>query len=155
ILAALTGIVTSRESGRPLGAGEIAAIGGKAVGFLVIAIGVGRLVPSRLFARASRLRARGVLLAMSLAFCFFVAWAAAEIGLAPIVGAFAAGLVLEEAHFRAFLDRGERRLEDLLQPLSSFLVPIFFVVMGLRTELRSFGDAGVLFLALLLSAAAI
>jgi Kef-type K+ transport system membrane component KefB len=52
------------------------------------------------------------------------------------VGAFAAGLVLEERHSAAFVARGERSLEELLQPLSSFLVPIFFVVMGLRADLR-------------------
>ena len=57
------------------------------------------------------------------------------IGLAPIVGAFAAGLVLERIHYRDFSTRGERPLEELIQPVSGFLVPIFFVVMGLKVEL--------------------
>ena len=40
------------------------------------------------------------------------------IGLAPIVGAFAAGLILEEVHYRDFTDRGEHGLEELIHPIS-------------------------------------
>jgi len=43
--------------------------------------------------RASRLRGAGILLALALAFCFLLSLAAALAGLAPIVGAFAAGRV--------------------------------------------------------------
>lgn len=77
------------------------------------------------------------------------------IGLAPIVGAFAAGLALESAHYRSFVARGERSLEDLIQPISSFLVPIFFVLMGTKTDLRSFAEPGVLGLAVVLTVVAI
>jgi Kef-type K+ transport system membrane component KefB len=79
-----------------------------------------------------------VLLALSVSFCFLLAWLAALVGLAPIVGAFAAGLVLEEAHFDFFRNQGERRLEELLRPVSSLLTPIFFVLMGLKVDLRYF-----------------
>ena len=82
-----------------------------------------------------------------LAFCFLLSWLADRIGLAPIVGAFAAGLILEEVHYRDFVDRGEHGLEELIHPISSFLVPIFFVLMGMRTDLRSFAQPGVLALA--------
>jgi Kef-type K+ transport system membrane component KefB len=33
--------------------------------------------------------------------------------------------------------RGERSLRDLVEPVSSFLVPVFFVVMGTRVDLRA------------------
>jgi Kef-type K+ transport system membrane component KefB len=101
------------------------------------------------------LDAGGVLLALSLAFCFLLAWAANAIGLAPIVGAFAAGLVLEEAHFVDFVGRGEKELEEILQPITSFLVPVFFVVMGMRTDLRAFTGPGVLLLATFITVAAV
>jgi Kef-type K+ transport system membrane component KefB len=71
------------------------------------------------------------------------------------VGAFAAGLILEQTHYRDFVDRGEHGLEELIHPISSFLVPIFFVVMGMRTDLRSFAQTGVLGLAAALTAVAI
>ena len=147
ILAVVTGIIAAANQGDAL---SYAAIGGvllKASGFLVGALVLGVYVSPRLFSLASRLEARGVLLAIGLAFCFLLAWLAAFIGLAPIVGAFAAGLVLEDVHYRDFVSRGEHSLEQLIDPIASFLVPIFFVVMGVRTDLRAFTQPGVLGLA--------
>ncbi len=96
-----------------------------------------------------------MLLAVGLAFCFLTAWLANEIGLAPIVGAFAAGLVLEHLHYRDFMSRGEQSLEQLVEPIASFLVPVFFVLMGVRTDLSVFGQPGVLSLATALTVAGI
>jgi Kef-type K+ transport system membrane component KefB len=128
---------------------------GKAALFLVGSLLLGVYLTPRLFSLASKLRSRGALLAFGLAFCFFLAWLASAIGLAPIVGAFAAGLVLEDLHSRSFVDRGERSLEELVHPISAFLVPIFFVLMGMHTDLRSFAQPGVLALAGVLTVAAI
>jgi Kef-type K+ transport system membrane component KefB len=72
-----------------------------------------------------------------------------------IGGAFAAGLLLEPAHYSRFVQRGERSLEDLVHPLSAFLVPIFFVLMGMHTNLATFADSRALLLAAALSVAAI
>jgi len=98
----------------------------KASGFLFGALVLGVYLSPRLFAFASRLDAGGVLLAVGLAMCFTLAWLADAIGLAPIVGAFAAGLVLEDLHYRHFTDRGEHTLIALIEPIASFLVPILF-----------------------------
>jgi Kef-type K+ transport system membrane component KefB len=84
-----------------------------------------------------------------------LAYLASAIGLAAIVGAYAAGLILEDIHWREFTRRGEQRLEGLVQPIAEFLVPIFFVLMGMRVDLRAFARADVMGLALLLTAAAI
>jgi len=81
-------------------------------------------------------------LALGLALCFFFSWLANLVGLAPVVGAFAAGLVLEDVHFRNFVDRGEHPLEDLIQPISGFLGPNLLRPHGLRTDLRSFATPG-------------
>jgi Kef-type K+ transport system membrane component KefB len=94
-------------------------------------------------------------LALGLALCFLLSWLANVVGLAPIVGAFAAGLILEDVHYRSFVDRGEHPLEDLIHPISAFLAPIFFVLMGLRTDLRSFAAPGVLGLAAALTLVAV
>jgi Kef-type K+ transport system membrane component KefB len=75
--------------------------------------------------------------------------------LATIVGAFAAGLVLEEAHFKSFKDRGEHDLRQLLEPVTTVLVPIFFVLMGFKVDLRVFARPQLLGFALALTAAAI
>jgi len=72
-----------------------------------------------------------------------------------VVGAFAAGLVLEEVHSREFTDRGERALDQLIEPISHFLVPIFFVLMGVRTDLFALAKPQILGLAIAITLAAI
>ncbi|HEY2431088.1 MAG TPA: cation:proton antiporter [Vicinamibacterales bacterium] len=113
-------------------AGTIAALAMKTVGFLVLAVVLGARWTPAWFRGATRLRGSGALLAIGLALCFFLSWAASAIGLASLVGAFAAGLVLEDSHSELFVRRGERPLGELLQPLTSFLVPLFFVLVGFR-----------------------
>jgi Kef-type K+ transport system membrane component KefB len=112
-------------------------------------------VSRKLFSLASRLQAKGVLLAAGLSFCFLLSWLAGVVGLASIVGAFAAGLILEDAHYRDFKGKGEHSMEELIHPISLFLVPIFFVLMGMRTDLSSFLTPGVIGLAAALTVAAI
>ena len=155
ILAVVTGIIGAANAGGSISYGAIATVLVKASAFLFGSLILGVYLSPRLFSLASRLQSGGVLLAVGLAFCFVLAWLADAIGLAPIVGAFAAGLVLEDLHYRDFVDRGEHSLDQLIEPIASFLVPVFFVVMGLRTDLRVFAQAGVLGLAAALTVAAI
>jgi Kef-type K+ transport system membrane component KefB len=96
-----------------------------------------------------------VTLALALGLCFALSYAALRAGLAPIVGAFAAGLVLEDAHFEEHVKRGEPRLNDSLAPLTALLVPVFFIHMGMLVDLRSFASASVLGFAAVLTVAAI
>lgn len=155
ILAVVTGILAAANQGSALSYAGIGLVVLKATVFLVGAIAIGMHTSPRVFRLASRLNAGGVLLAVGLAFCFVLAWLSDAIGLAPIVGAFAAGLVLERVHFQNFTDRGEHGLEELIEPITSFLVPVFFVVMGLRTDLRAFVDPSALTLAAALVVAAV
>lgn len=155
ILSVVTGAVVAADQGASLSYPDVGWTLGKATIFLVGSLALGVYLSPKLFSLASRLRSRGVLLAMGLAFCFLLSWLANAIGLAPIVGAFAAGLILEDLHYRDFVDRGEHSLEELIHPISSFLVPVFFVLMGMRTDLLSFAQPGVLGLAAALTLAAI
>lgn len=154
-LAVVTGAIAAADRGGSVSVVEIGSVVFKATAFLVGSLVIGAKLSPRLFQIAARLRAREVLLAVGLSFCFLLAWVADKIGLAPIVGAFAAGLILEDLHYKTFVDRGEHGLEVLIRPISSFLVPIFFVVMGMRTDVRSFAQPSVLGLAAALTAAAI
>jgi Kef-type K+ transport system membrane component KefB len=117
------------------------------------ALVAGRALAPRLFRFASRLRGKGVVFTAALITCFALAWAAEAVGLAPIVGAFAAGLVLEGVPFEELLPEGDR-LEDLLLPLSAVLVPIFFMHMGAQVRLEELAGGSVT-PALALTAAAI
>jgi len=136
------------------GAGSVPAVLIKASVFLVGGLAAGMFVSPRLLSLASRSMAV-VLLAAALAFCFAMAGLAQLFGLAPMVGAFAAGLAVEEWHYRHFIHRRERTLDDLLTPLASWLVPVFFVVIGLRTDLVGLSRPAVLGLAAALTVAAV
>jgi Na+:H+ antiporter len=155
ILGVVSGAIVAESNGMPLSWTAVIVTVLEAAGFLVGALVLGRTAVPQLFATAARLRTNGVLLALSLSLCFTLAWIAGRVGLAPIVGAFAAGLILEDAHVRDFAARGEHTIDDLLRPLADFLVPIFFVLMGLRTDLRALGDLRPLGLAACVTAAAI
>lgn len=155
ILAVVSGIIIGVDRGQPLSLAQTGLVLVKATLFLFGALGLGVVLSPRLFALASRLRGQDVLLAVALAVCFVLAYLASAIGLAAIVGAYAAGLILEDVHFKDFTQRGERHLRELIAPIASFLVPVFFVVMGLKVDLRAFAHPEVLGLAALLIVAAI
>jgi Kef-type K+ transport system membrane component KefB len=134
---------------------EIAIIAGKALAFLMGSLLIGDWLSPRLFRLASLLRVHGMLMITGLVFCFALSWCANFMGLAPIVGAFAAGLILDEKHYRPMQAEDERSLEDWTLPITTLLVPIFFVMMGFQVDLRSFGDPHVVLLAAGLTVAGI
>jgi Kef-type K+ transport system membrane component KefB len=155
ILAVVSGVITAANTGGALASADVLWIVDKATLFLVGALAIGGWLSPRLFQVASKLRIKGMLLTLSLGFCFLLAYLANVIELAPIVGAFAAGLILDEVHYKDFLDRGDHPLEDLIHPINIFLVPIFFVLMGIKVDLSTFGQVEVLGFASMLSIAAI
>jgi Kef-type K+ transport system membrane component KefB len=155
ILAVVTGAIAAASVGGAISIGDVVGVAAKATVFLIGALWLGVSLAPRAFALAATLRTGGVLLSVGLSFCFLLAWLADRIDLAPIVGAFAAGLILENVHYRDFVNRGERPLEDLVRPLTDFLAPIFFVLMGLRTDLSVLVQPGALGLAAALIVAAI
>jgi len=96
VLAIISGVIQAAALGETLEPSGIVVIVAKALVFLVAAIVLGSYLSPRVFRHALALRAKGIVLALSLGFCFGLAWLAGVAGLAPIVGAFAASLVLEE-----------------------------------------------------------
>ncbi|MEZ4400327.1 MAG: cation:proton antiporter [Kofleriaceae bacterium] len=155
VLAVVTAMVKGAESGASVDALAILVILAKAIGFLAVAMLLGRPASKRLYRAASILRVHGVLLTTSLAFCFAVAYAAHAVGLAPIVGAFAAGLVLDEVVFHDHLIKGDRPLEASVEPLAQVLTPVFFVLTGAHVDLGAFGNTDALALAGALTVAAV
>lgn len=156
LLAVVAGAIAAANAGAALSAWSVGVIVIKALGFLLGAIVLGRRLAPLLFRAASRLHGRGLLLATTLVICLGFSWLASFFGLAAIVGAFAAGLILDEVHYRPLTDREtHRHIEDQIQPLSGFLVPIFFVMMGIKVDLATFGNLGVIGFAAALTAVAI
>lgn len=135
--------------------GEVAWLSGKAFGFLIAALVIGDWLSPHLFRVAAKLHVHGMLMVTGLVICFGLSWGASLIGLAPIVGAFAAGLILDERHYAALHAQEDRSLEDWVLPVTTLFVPIFFVMMGFQVDLKSFRDPQVLLLATGLTVAAI
>jgi Kef-type K+ transport system membrane component KefB len=93
---------------------------------------------------------------ISFGFVMILAWIASLVGLATIIGAFTAGLILHDEYFEDVFDSGKYvSIKDLIQPLEVILVPIFFVLMGIQVKLEKLYDPEVLFLAAGLIVAAI
>lgn len=155
ILAVVAGAISAANMGQSLSLGPVAMVLLKAGLFLGGAVILGTWLGPRLFRSAARLRGPGVLLTTAIVFCFGLAYLASVVGMAPIIGAYAAGLVLESLHWRDFTARGEHELEELIQPVATLLVPVFFVLMGMRVDLSAFARTEVLGLAGLLTLAAI
>jgi Kef-type K+ transport system membrane component KefB len=72
------------------------------------------------------------------------------ISLSPIVGAFAAGLLMHDSYFRSWGDyhQNEHSVRELFAPLEVIIVPAFFVLMGIQVKLELLLDWPVLYLML-------
>jgi len=181
ILAVVSAIITAGT----VSMGEVGIISAKAVGFLVLSIIFGVIAAPAIGKGLSKISSsEGMKMGMALTFCLVFAYLASEVGLAPIVGAFAAGLVLDPVHFKSFkcshivsklrglskkcqvpelqaeLDKeakecDEKHVEDLVENVAYFLVPVFFVYTGMQVDITTFLDPRTLMLALFVTIAAV
>jgi Na+:H+ antiporter len=155
ILAIITGLITAAGTGAAVTAMSIVWLVAKVVAFLTGSIVLGIFFVPRVARQVAKAKSKGMLFTFALAFCFLLSYLSTLVGLAAIVGAFAAGLILESVPFQDYLHEDERSPEDMLHPLSTFLVPIFFLSMGIKIELATLVRFEVIGLALALSAVAI
>ena len=96
VLAVITGLVAAAATGGPgLSGLAVAGIVLKAIAFLGITVGLGHRLSGPIVRLAGRTGQREMLVVFGLTICFTLAFAAEWIGLAGIVGAFAAGLLLD------------------------------------------------------------
>ncbi|MDJ0697082.1 cation:proton antiporter [Mastigocoleus sp. MO_188.B34] len=102
--------------------------------FLLGAIALGNVFNNSFVAVVERLKTRGELVIPAFIFAFVMAYLAAAVQLEAILGAFAAGLVLEETDKR-------KELQKQIIPIADILVPIFFVTVGAQTDLRVLNPA--------------
>ena len=108
-----------------------------AIGFVIAAVVIGsRLVPP-IFRIVATIEASGTLGVIGLSFAFLLAWLAASVGSATIIGAFSAGLILHNTPQRITIEKATTNL-------GHFFVPIFFASVGAAIELDTLGDSKVL-----------
>jgi Kef-type K+ transport system membrane component KefB len=177
-------VVSSLVKAGSVSLGEVSWIIGKAVLFLGGSLWLGRLIAPHSSRWLARLDAsHSMLFAQVLATALALAWLAHAIGLAPIIGAFAAGLLFEPLFLKSFerpvivleiepllteakpdlaqklrsiLQRHSgHQHEHMIEPIGYFFVPVFFVLTGMQVDLRTLADPTLVAVALGLTAAAI
>lgn len=155
ILSVVTGLIVASQQGTDVevSLSSISVISIKAFGFLFVSIIVGMLFSAKLFDLIEKMRVRGILLLSSLSFAFLFSYLAHKVGLAPIIGAFAAGLVLAKT-------KQNKAIESRLKPVSDVFTPIFFVMVGAAVDIRVFnpfnsGNISILFITLVLFVVAV
>ncbi len=180
ILAVVSAVVTKGS----VDAASVSIIVLKAIGFLAGAIIIGGVLAPRLGKIFSKIHTGiGMKFTLALSFGLILAYLAQVIGLAPIVGAFAAGLVLDPVHFKDFKDpdvvdeikeavssapaelkgkitrainhHAHRHIEEILEPVGLFLVPIFFVMTGMNVKLETLFNSQILLFAITITGVAI
>ena len=136
VLAVMSGLVTAMASGGS-GLSGVAFTGIilKAVVFLGLTVGLGHYLSGSIMRLAARMSQPDIILVVGLAICFALAFVAERIGLASIVGAFAAGLLLDPYGEGVRTVEAEATLSKLLSPISSVFVPLFFVLMGIQVDI--------------------
>ena len=148
VLAVVSGLAVTGK----ISVASIAVTTGKAALFLVASLGVGIWLTPKLVRRISGLGIQNLKLLFGVSFAFLLAWLANLAELATIVGAFAAGMVLN-----SFFDREIEgaTLHELLSPIESLVVPLFFVWMGIQVKLEAMARTDVLIAGVALTVVAI
>jgi Kef-type K+ transport system membrane component KefB len=128
---AILAVVLKLVKGGTVTLGTVATISGTAILFLVLSIAIGVVIAPKIFKLISKMRQTNTIFVMGIAFCFVVSAFSAKVKLAPIVGAFVAGLVLS-------MTKQSDEIKRDIKPLYAFFVPIFFVLMGTNVDISSF-----------------
>lgn len=91
------------------------------------------------------------------AFCLALGFAelASRAGLAPLIGAFVAGLLLDDVDFRVGDTLQKHTLEELIRPISDILISIFFVGIGALVQLDELANPSSLLMISVLTVVAI
>lgn len=151
VLAVVVGVI---ESGI-IQIQNVAVIILKAVLFLTLTFIIGKKylkIPIKLAALADR---KNVSLLFPFALLMLLAWLSDLIGLASIVGAFAAGLIIKEEFFGYELKENTKTVKSVIEPIEVIFAPVFFVIMGMQVDLSAFLKTEILFVALVLTVVAI
>ena len=176
-------VVSALASGGEASAGLITELFAKSFGFLAGALILGNFLAkpiSKIFGAISS--GVGMKLTLAMAFALVFGYLAEVFGLEPIIGAFAAGLLLDAVHFDnfedpetvedlkalEFKDKKDREkvlrvinkhkhshVEDLIGNLGLIFIPIFFVYTGLQIDFASLLEPGLYVTAVIISIVAI
>lgn len=108
---------------------HIGVIAAKAIGIWLAAMVVGLLASRRISVLLKWFGDRSSIAIMSLGLALVLGGLFEQAGLAMVVGAYVMGLSLSNTDI-------DHVIREKINPISAFLVPVFFVVMGMLVDLR-------------------
>ena len=152
VLAVVAGVVATGG----IHLGEVARISLLSAAFMAAVIFLGDRIARRLASAFRRLEPTQTRLLFALTLAFLMGWLANLIGLATIVGAFAAGLIVRDTHFPAREGSASAEtVHSLVAPLEQIFAPVFFLLMGMQVSLSTFSRPGTFGVAAALTGAAV
>lgn len=90
---------------------------------------------------------------ISFIFVMLLSWLATLVGLASMIGAFVAGMIINDEYFKK---QGKgASIRNLIAPLEFLMAPLFFMLIGIQVKLESFLNLNVLLMSLGILIAAI
>ncbi|NND67127.1 MAG: cation:proton antiporter [Halioglobus sp.] len=134
---------------------ELAWVIGEALLFFALALVIGRKLMPDLVHIISLNKHASVWTGFALCLALAFAELAVLAGLAPLVGAFIAGLLLDDMDFRVGDALQKHKLHELVQPISDIFITIFFVGIGAQVQLQTLLDPNILLVVLALTTVAI
>lgn len=176
-------VVSALATGGTVTVASVALIAAKSFGFLGGSLIVGTVLAKPLSRGFSYITSGiGMKVTLAIGFALVFGYVAELFGLEPIIGAFAAGLLLEEVHFNSFDqpeivhdletlkydDKHDKEkvdalikkhnhghVDDLIASISHIFVPVFFVYTGLQVDIQSLLNVNLYVIAILISIVAI
>jgi Kef-type K+ transport system membrane component KefB len=153
-------IVSALVSGGELTASLILELAIKSFGFLGGALLLGSIIAKPLSRMFSLIHTGiGMKVSLAIVFALVFGYLAELFGLEPIIGAFAAGLLLDAVHFESFSDpeilddikhlqadetvaavikkHRHAHVEDLINSIGLIFIPVFFVFTGMQIDFGS------------------
>jgi Kef-type K+ transport system membrane component KefB len=144
VLALVTGLA-SRGS---IALATVAGIFVKALVFLVGVLVLGAILVPRLVTLFVTLSRSNVRIIFPFALLMLLAWLADQVGLATIIGAFAAGIIIKEDYFPQ-AGQGQT-VASIMAPIQALFAPIFFVLIGLQVDITAFANLQIILMSLVL-----
>ena len=144
MLAIATGIAVTGSAA----IGDIGRTAAHAGLFIACAFGLGPSFIRFLIWLLGRFNVLEAKLFVSFILVMVFAGLASLIYLSPAVGAYAAGLLMHESHFRSRGDVNHKKhsIRELFAPLEVIIVPVFFVLMGMQVKLETLLDWQVVYI---------
>jgi len=151
LLAVLTNVMVGGEAD----SGTVVWIVVKIVLFLAAVVFFGLKILPRVIPAIEKLDPPNIKLLFPFILMLLLSFLANAIGLAMIIGAYFAGLMITENLFTTTPVENRSTVESLIAPLEGIFVPVFFVLMGLQVDVTLFADLSVILTGIALSAVAI